>query len=171
MTKISTAQFRALRAVRLANDEDRGFMAPRGSAVMAFRRMKEGGLLEGGDAHAPLYWITPEGRTTLARVEGSAPAEAPKGIAWPAVVTFADLKAALRRDFSLVQMPKTFKFALKHGAQFHTSQRLHEIAERANQSGWAMFMCPLDDGSRLYKLTTRAGDELPAHTNPQGEIR
>jgi hypothetical protein len=152
---LTTPQYRILKSTRQSNAEGRGLIAPKGISSLTFKRLAEAGLLEDRAAGMRVYWITDAGRAVLASAEGSAPAAAVP--AWPTIVTFADLKAAIRGgSFDLVQMPGTFKFALKRGTEFSTSEKLVQIAEHASQSQWVMFMAPLPDGSRLYKLTTRA---------------
>lgn len=160
--KVSTAQFRVLKATRASNAENRPLVAPKGASGTPFKKLKEGGLLR-ADEFRGGFWLTPAGCDELARVEGSAPAA--KSPAWPVVTSFRELRGAMQDGFDLVQQPQTFKFALKRAEQFSTSEKLCQIAEHASQSQWVMFMCPLPDGSRLYKLTTRAPDSAPATTN------
>jgi hypothetical protein len=156
MPGVSTAQLRALRAVRQANSEGRGLTPPSGPTSRPFTFLKNAELLEDRRlANAPCYWLTEAGVAAIARVEGSVP-PAPVIVAYPVITTFVELRAAIRNGFELVQQPPTFKFALKRGDQFSTSEKLQQIAEDASRSEWVMFSCPLQDGSRLYKLTTRA---------------
>ena len=163
MSGISTSQLRALRAVRASNSEGRGFTPPKGSPCIPFKRLAADQLLEDrGTPSTAIYWLTERGRGELARTEGTTPTD-PAVIRWPIVTTFGELR------FDLVQKPETYVFALKRAGQYATPDKLRqEVAMRASQSGWVMFMCVLDDGARLYKLTTRAGDELPAHSKPTG---
>lgn len=80
-------------------------------------------------------------------------------IRWPVVTTFGELRLALRSGFDLVQKPETFVFALRRGGQYCAPDKLRqEVAQRAAQAGWIAFMCVLEDGARLYKITTRAGE-------------
>jgi hypothetical protein len=93
---------------------------------------------------------------TVTTKQGEAPV-----LAWPVVTSFRELRCAMRDGIELVQKPVTFAFALKRGDQFWSSEKLRQIAEHASQSEWVKFVAPLSDGSRLYKLTTRA---------PSGEL-
>lgn len=84
-------------------------------------------------------------------------------ISWPIVTTFSELKSAMRGGFELVQMPESIMFALSRGAQYATPDKLRQhVAVKATQVGFVAFSGQLPDGGRLYKLTTRAGDDQSA---------
>lgn len=84
-------------------------------------------------------------------------------VIWPVVTTFVELKAAIRSGFDLVQKPDSIMFALMHSGHYASPDKLKQhVAVKACQVGFVAFSGQLADGGRLYKLTTRAGDEQPA---------
>lgn len=69
---LSTAQAKALRAVRDSNDNGRGLIAPNGPASRPYKFLVNAELLERKPGES-LHYITARGREALARSDMGAP--------------------------------------------------------------------------------------------------